>query len=159
MIQRKQSIFLLLAALCMGLTFVMPLVEYTVKPDARHFMFRTDALYNELGVRVPDFDLTVPFNWLYAVIAAALIGVIFLYTNRPRQMRIVRGVFMVILGGFVGQVFVHQSLASYLGTSVSVSYSMLPGFFLPLAAVLFCWLAERGIRADEKLVKSMDRLR
>ena len=159
MIQRKQSVFLLLAAICMGLTFAVPQAEYSVKPDGRHFEFRSDALYNGLGVRVTDFDLNVPFNWLYGVITASLLGVIFVYAYRPRQRRIVRGVVLVILGGFVGQVFVHQSLASYLGTSVSVNYSLLPGFFLPLAAVLFCWLAERGIRADENLVKSMDRLR
>jgi len=31
--------------------------------------------------------------------------------------------------------------------------------FLPVAALAFQFLANRGIKADEKLVKSMDRLR
>lgn len=159
MIQRKQTIFLLVAALCMGSATFLPLVEYVRAPGAESFIFKADALYNGQGIVVPDFKLSVPFLWLYAFLGAALLAVVFLYRQRVRQMRFVHGLMLVSLGAFVGQVFVHSSLASYLGTRINVASSFKVGFVLPLIAVVFIWLAGRGIKADEALVKSTDRLR
>lgn len=159
MIQRKQTVFLALAALCLVLTYFLPLVVYTQQPDARIFTLRTDALHGPDGLAMEEAELMIPFQWVYAFLIVGLVGSIFLFKQRPRQRRIVRGLFLVTLGCFVGQAFVHQSVASYLGTSINVRYVFQVAFFLPLVAVVLTWLAERGIKADEDLVKSTDRLR
>ncbi len=76
---------------------------------------------------------------------------IFFYTRRPLQMTLC-----------------YAALLSCLAFTILAALIMLPnikgvewtlGSFLPLAYVLALSLAIRGIRQDERLIKSMDRFR
>ncbi len=159
MIQRKQTLFLLLSALCMGLACALPWMDYLQRTPQRSFELRAYGVFTEAGLPVADMPLTVPFVWLYAFVAVACLVVVFLYRDRPRQARFTRTLYLLMLGCFAGQVLAHRSVASYLGPATDLDTTWLPGFFIVLAAGVSTWLAERGIRADEALVKSMDRLR
>ncbi|MFN8350304.1 MAG: DUF4293 domain-containing protein [Flavobacteriales bacterium] len=159
MIQRKQTLFLLAAMVLLGLMYVVPAVAYHRLPDDARFTFHPWGLENHLGVVVPDFNFPLPFQWILAVCILGMGVSIFLYGNRPRQMRVVRGISLLVLLCGGAQAFVHQSVQSYLGTAPHVESSFQAGFFLPFLAFACCWLAERGIRQDEQLVRSMDRLR
>lgn len=159
MIQRKQTLFLLAAAVLLGLMYVLPAVSYHRTTDDADFTFHPWGLENHLGVAVPDFGFSLPLHWILAVCILGLGVSVFLYRDRPRQMRVVRGISLLILLCGGAQVFVHQSVQSYLGTAPHVQSTFQAGFFLPFMAFVCCWLAERGIRKDEELVKSMDRIR
>jgi len=53
-----------------------------------------------------------------------------------------------------------NSLRSYLGRNGGeVTDTFGVAYFLPLLTLVFAYLAERAIRADEALVRSADRLR
>lgn len=156
--QRKQTVFLVLAALSAVATWWFPVATYLRGQDL--FRFSTTGLYKADGTEVVDVALKVPFSVLFTVIAVALVACIFFYANRPRQARFVRGTYLITLGAIAFLFITDNSISSFLEDGVgrmSSSYGV--SFFLPLATLLFSILAERAIRADEALVRNADRLR
>ncbi len=141
MIQRIQTIWLLLAALtAFGYTQV-PLFTATL-PDAveRNFMATENLLLFAVSV-------------LIGLIAAAAI---FLFKNRPLQIN------LSILGllGSIGLIALEVFQLDKFKTDNAVatgSYAW--GSLLPILMIVFFILAWRGIRKDQKLIKSLDRLR
>ena len=82
--------------------------------------------------------------------AISLIAV-FLYRSRPVQASLCLAAVLV-------------NLAWYVVLAVLIEGGSLPEQLpmtacLPIIAAIFCFLARRGILADEKLVRSVDRLR
>ena len=158
MIQRKQTVFLALAALLAGLMFAFPLVEYD-RVDHLRFILKLWGLFNIDGTPVPDVSLKLPIHAVTAILAALLLVCIFLYGSRARQLRFVRMTYLFALALQVGVLITHMSVRAYLAQGSSVEYSFGPAFFFPIGILVFGFLAERGIRKDEELIKSMDRLR
>lgn len=135
MLQRIQSVFLFLAAMVSGV------LSWFVN------LWRQGTEWMQTN----DYLIVMV---LFLVSAAMSLGVIFLYKDRPRQMAINRmnmGLNIVLVGLLIYYLFTlpGEGMASEKGI----------GLFLPLAAIILLFLANRGIRKDDKLVKSIDRLR
>ena len=143
MIQRIQSVFLLLASgSCFGL-------------------FATDAADTPAPVASSDLFADGSFNVfddpiLIAIVVLAgvvFLADIFLFKNRKLQVTLSRlGLALMLIGA---------GYSSYLWYSDSAGASATPdvGIALPVLAVIFALLAGRYIAKDEKLVRSADRLR
>lgn len=139
MIQRIQSVWLLLAAIFAAITFSVP--------------FYVGAMTDAAGVVTPT-QLTAKTNLLLTILTvlagATAFGAIFLFENRKLQLKMV----------IIGLVFTLALLADYIlqlknFTSGSFALSCIIHFGI----LGFYILAIRGIRKDEKLIKSLDRLR
>jgi ABC-type transport system involved in cytochrome c biogenesis permease subunit len=76
---------------------------------------------------------------------------VFFYTRRPLQLTLCYAAIGAVL------LFCALVLVSVIAQIASLAWT--PGSFLPLAILLFLALAIRGIRQDERLVRSMDRFR
>lgn len=94
-----------------------------------------------------------------SVLFAAVFSVyaIFLYKNRPRQMRLTLGMSILtflfaVLFGVLGYFYAKQLP---VGTEVHLAF----GSAIPLVAIPLLLLAYRAIKKDEELVRSSDRLR
>lgn len=136
MIQRIQTIYLLLAAVVSGgLTFVFHL--WTNFNDALVFA-KDNALY---------------FGLFIASAALSLLS-IFLFKNRKSQF--ILGRINIILNFILLGLFVYQSLNLSGETNVSEKGI---GIFLPIISIVLLALANKAIKKDEDLVKSVDRLR
>jgi hypothetical protein len=157
MIQRKQTVFLAVGALLAGLLYFVPLVRYARGTDV--FVLRATGLADASGAAVPGVALKFPMHLLAGLLAALLVVVIVFFKDRPRQLRLLRFGYVFALGLQTTELFTHTSVRAYLALNSPVEHTFLPGFFLPLGVLLCCFLAERGIKADEELIKSMDRLR
>jgi uncharacterized membrane protein (UPF0182 family) len=157
MLQRKQSIFLALAALLAFATWVLPITTYQRGEEV--FILRTTGLFTGAGIEVPDVDMKVPFAILFTVLGAALAVWIFFYRDRPRQARFVRGTYLAILLVIALLFITDNSVQAYLeqGGTVKSSYGL--SFVAPLVMLVLAFMAERAIKADEALVRSADRLR
>lgn len=156
--QRKQTVFLLLAVLCGALTFAFPVASYT--RGAQVFEFRTTGLALADGTPVTDAALRVPCAAVIGLCMAVFVAALFFYAKRQRQMRLVRSGYLITLALFAFQFMQSNSVAAYLAQDhgvVLTRYGV--SAFLPIAMVVFAFLAERFIRKDEELIKSMDRLR
>ncbi|WP_439127544.1 DUF4293 domain-containing protein [Polaribacter sp.] len=143
MIQRIQSIYLLLASAISGaLIFVFNLWK-SISKD----IFAIDLLNRESYLLK-----TIPVLFLVSAILAFV--AIFLFKNRKLQFVIGRLAILVnlILLGLL----IYVSLT--LPGEVSISEKGI-GMFIPIVAILLIVLANKAIKKDEDLVKSVDRLR
>lgn len=137
MIQRIQSVWLLLAAICILLTIQLPF--YSGINDAA-------VPYHELTAASGGFGI-LAVTLLVAVVAVVAI---FLYKTRIAQLRLC----VVAIIAELGLLFLYyqRTTAFTIGTFSLTSV-------LHLLVILFFVLAARGINADEKLIKNSDRLR
>ena len=153
--QRKQTLFLFVAAILLAATWWLPINLYEV--DGRQYELRTTGLYNGEGGEEASTDM--PFQWLATAAAAVLVVVAFLYRDRMRQVRVARGVFLVILLIIAFIFITDRSSRVHLSESGEVVARYGWSYFLPMASLIFTYLAVRSIQADEELVRSADRLR
>lgn len=159
MLQRRQTLYLLAAAVCALLTFMFPVARYASPADGRGFVYSTMGVATEAGAPVTDLELKFPLAILFLLIAVVMLVIMFLYKNRPRQIAIVRASYLLIILSAYLMFSQHLSLSSYLNKGARFEASFGVSMFLPVAMLLFAFLAEHSIRKDEELVKSMDRLR
>ncbi len=157
MLQRKQTLFLMLAAICGVLTFFFPVATFT--RGAQIWSFHTTGLFMADGTPVVDAALKVPFFIVLGFLTMVLVVAIFLYKNRQRQITIVRTVSLLLIAVSVFLFISGNSVRAYLDQGGLVEEHFGASAVLPLAMVLLIFLAERGIRKDEALVRSADRLR
>ncbi len=137
MIQRIQSVWLLLAAICILLTIQLPFYSGINDPAIP---------YHELNGASGGFGI------LIVTLLVAVLGVvgIFLYKNRIVQLRLCMAAIIIELGLLF---LYYKKIAAFtLGTLSLTSV-------LHLLVIVFFILAARGVNADEKLIKDSDRLR
>lgn len=146
MIQRIQSLYLLLAAAAGAAALSFNLWKATLSNNAVTYV---NASSNYL--------LFV----LYIIIIALAAVCIFLFKKRKLQFRLT--IFNILFGfGALGyQYYVVQQTANKISTGgvVIASSSYQLASFLPIVVIILLFLAARGIYKDEKLIKSLDRLR
>ncbi|MCE7057385.1 DUF4293 domain-containing protein [Algoriphagus sp. AGSA1] len=158
MIQRVQSIFLLLVAIAMGLTLGMGLWVQDIGSSGGSWTL--DAFFMKQLDASGEIMISTS-NWYIGAIAAfvGLLAIIsiFQYRNRARQMMInmINSLFMV---GLVAIVFLTTNgVNKDIGAMDNGTYQV--GFWAILAAMVCNMLANRFIRKDEALIKSVDRIR
>ncbi|MBT8319894.1 MAG: DUF4293 domain-containing protein, partial [Gramella sp.] len=98
-------------------------------------------------------DQMIAFGMFLASAAISLVS-IFMFKNRKLQF--VLGRLNIILNLFLLGVFVYWSLT--LPGEMDISEKGI-GMFLPIISIVFIVLANKAIKKDEDLVKSVDRLR
>ena len=157
MIQRKQTLFLALAALLSFSTWVFPVSTY--QRAGERYLFMTSGIVGPDGNVLEDPVMQLPLHIILTILGVALAGSIFLYGNRPRQIRLVRGTYLITLMVIAFTFITDNSIRSYLSGSGPVERSFGLSYFIPLLVLVLTFLAQRAIKADEDLVKSMDRLR
>lgn len=147
MIQRIQTVYLFLAALlCAFMGFYNPHLwrARLVNSTYAYFTGQSDYRY---------FVLTM-IVFLLALIC------IFLFKKRRLQLRLTILDLLFSAGLIVVQYFLIQGKEDSLINSQMLDTSTyLPAAFIPIPVVILLFLAARGIRKDEKLVRSLDRLR
>lgn len=158
MIQRLQSIFLFLVAVAMGLTLGLDL--WVQEAADSGVTWKLNALFLEQSNSSGEI-LQSSSNWYVAALAAfvGLLAIIsiFQYRSRGRQMMI-NMVNSLLMVGLVAIVFLTtNSVNKELAAADNGQYQI--GFWAILAAMVCNMLANRFIRKDEALIKSVDRIR
>ncbi len=156
MIQRIQSLFLFLAIVAMTLTYAFPLAYfYGANANLGLHACHLDFFDPSPGIIFSPYFM-MPMMALGALIIILLITSLFSFKNRRRQLRLNRiSIFLVLVflaGFFFG--YVH-----YLEEATQAIAEYQIGSIMPLIAFILIMLANRGISKDEKLIRSMDRLR
>ena len=137
MIQRIQTIYLLLAFVATGvLPFFIPL--WTMADGSPYYFMQ-----NQVYVVVLGLSTTLT---LLSIVS---------YKKRQNQFVIDR--LNIILNLILLGLFVNRSL-NLSGETIAVSEKGI-GIFLPIVAIVLLVLANKAIKKDEDLVKSVDRLR
>lgn len=158
MLQRIQTVFLLLVALMMLLTLFFPFWTYQAEGSTEYyglFAFYYEYFDTEVNETVRTF---FPFTFIATLVVAsitvALIEVT-KYKNRLLQIKLGALNSLFIAGALILVAYFATDFVKSQG--INGKYGI--AFFLPAAALLFNLLANRYIRKDERLVKSVDRIR
>lgn len=138
MIQRIQTVYLILTFLITGvLMFFTPL--WTLS-DGKEFYFAQDQFYTILlGL-------------------STMLTIVSIISYKKRQNQFVMGRLNIILNLILLGLFVYRSL-NLSGDTANVVSEKGIGMFLPIVAIVLLVLANKAIKKDEDLVKSVDRLR
>ena len=139
MLQRMQSLWLLLAAVSAFLTIKFSFYSGNVVPEGQPATFQY---------------LTAAFNIWILIVTIALVCIaaidIFLYKNRKLQGRIaLLGILFSLLN-----IYLYFKQTSHF-INGNLAFTAIFAIVIPV----FFFLAMRGIYRDQKLVKSLDRLR
>ncbi|MFP5436837.1 MAG: DUF4293 domain-containing protein [Bacteroidia bacterium] len=136
MIQRIQSIYLLIAVAANGiLPLFLPL--YIMENGDKVFFINNLA-------------------YIFLFVFSVVLSLISLFTFKKRKKQFVLGRLNIILNFILLGLFIYRSLNVSGDANVSEKGV---GMLLPLISIVFISLANRAIKKDEELVKSADRLR
>jgi hypothetical protein len=137
MIQRQQSLWLLLSTICAVLSYILPFYSGTRQGN------------NGIEKAIIDAASTYALMILTGISVLLSFITIFLYKDRKLQLRLcLAGVLLSAL--IIVLYFVEiRSLSGSISLSAVFVFAILVGYIM--AAI--------GIRKDEKLVKALDRLR
>ncbi len=136
MIQRIQTVYMILVVLLIGALFVW-------FPDVK------DTAGNAL------YSINEPL-FLILMIASLVLAITAIFSYKKRQKQFVLNRLNILCNFILLGVFVYRSLTVSGETFVSEKGI---GMFLPILSIVFLVLANRAIQKDENLVKSVDRLR
>lgn len=150
MIQRIQSIYLLLATLCSCALFFFPVTyirAYDI--DIPLYIMGLKGMPSVAPFAFYSMTLMTCLTALFSLIA------IFLFKNRKRQMSFCIAAF---ISNFIltGLLFV---LPDKVAKDINGSLQFQITIFLPILTLFLLTLANKAIRKDEALVKSADRIR
>jgi hypothetical protein len=139
MIQRLQTVWLFLASIFAFITFKFPFYSGNVVSSNNQL---------ELKKFIASFDILTLI--ITPILGLGCFIIIFLYKNRKLQFRLT--IAMLVLS-ILNLVVYFTRLGKFLNGDLSFSA------IFALTIPIFLFLAARGIRKDERLVKSLDRLR
>ena len=150
MIQRIQSLYFLLAAVCPALTFALPFAKTQLGGAAAWFYScHTEGLPQDFRYVAWDTSAAAVLAVVLALLA------LFSYKTRKRQVRLAKA-------SLVADVLWLYCAAVHVAQYVSETKAdFLPhvGAFLPVISIVFCVLAWRAVKHDDELVRAADRIR
>ena len=152
MIQRIQTLYLLLATAMMSLTLFLPLA--TIVYGGNELILKAFTLNGLEGV---EGTLPVYLGAFLAVTTALLLAIIFIYKKRLVQIRLCVSAIVLLLGSatLIG-LYCYRLCDILTGDLVfTLGFASL----MPVVAIIPVVLAIRGIARDEALVRSLDRIR
>lgn len=155
MIQRIQSIYLLLTTIASGLLLNGSFLKFSTT-EGSDIVMKFNGIYQTAGEKGIELIVkTIPLTVVSVLIPVISLLTIFLYKNRKLQIK--SALALIIL-----EVLLIAAVAYYALTFIqnnNVSPVPVIKTFIPFVTIILSILACRGIKKDEDVVKSYDRLR
>lgn len=157
MIQRVQSVFLAIVAICMVCTFFFPVLKKTNTKGASVELSYTKMTFtaqDKTQKTSPTFYMAI----LAALAAATSIFSISSFKKRLLQMKLGLLNSLLMAGILAFTMYFISQGEKHIGMNIGYK-SFNVGFYLPLVALVCNIVANRYIRKDERLVRESDRMR
>lgn len=150
MLQRIQSVYLLIATILLSIAMFLAIGLFAnagVEP----------VIFTPLGLIVPEAGTYSTAVLLILLILTAFLSFIsiFFYKKRKLQVRISTINILLIIGFYVVEILYILKFQSVLESSFYLNWAIC----LPVIALIFIYLAIKGIKKDEALIKAVDRIR
>lgn len=159
MIQRIQSIFLLLVAISMVISTLFP-IWLQVNPSQTQSMemtaWYTTTIDTDKGTIVAQSN-NIYIGILALISAGMAIFSLLQYKNRKKQLLL--NMINALLMGVTLGLAVYTSFKANEGFNPAVGGAFLIGFYSIVFGLILNLIANRFIRKDEMLVRSVDRIR
>jgi len=148
MIQRIQTVFLFICGIALAALVFFPLLSITPS--------QAPGLYED-GLLFTSEDLIA----LVLVVLAALLSLvaIFLYKNLNMQKNLILISILGLFAGALAGAIAFAPATQAIVNSSQARFTLQLGIFMPLLGLICLILAYRYVVKDQKIIKSMDRLR
>jgi len=159
MLQRLQSVLLLLLSLCMLGSSYFPLWEKINPETGEKYILKTYGVlhyFSDQSVQYMPWPYAI-IGILTVIVAAIAIYEIFQYRNRLLQIKLGALNSLLMTAALGGSAIIGGRLDGALLQGYYGDYKV--GIGVMMAAMVFNIIANRFIRRDEKLVQDSDRLR
>lgn len=145
MLQRIQTVYLLIVAGLMTALCFSPLATYAADGNEGSVVAFADFWW--IGA-------------LFAIGALLAFVVVWLYKNRMLQVRLLCAEMVLLVGA---QIFALWYAIGFTNNVKALGANVMTGIetptFFPVVCLILTWLAIRAILKDERLVRSLDRIR
>ncbi|MBQ8672846.1 MAG: DUF4293 domain-containing protein [Bacteroides sp.] len=152
MIQRIQTIYLLVVTILLGVALFSPVGQFVAADGV------TTMTFKPLGLTLQDGSLHSTWGLFGVLLLAVIVALatIFLYRNRMLQVRMTVFNSVLLLGYYaVFGVFFYVLKENLADMEFRLGWALC----LPLVCVILNYLAFRAIYRDELMVRAADRLR
>ena len=151
MIQRIQSVYLLVVTILLVVTMCQPVGSFIAADGVNASVFKP------LGVTLADggFQSTWGMFGILLLCAIVALGTIFLFRNRMLQIRMVIFSSLLLIGFYIVFGIFYYMLSDTFTNGFGVGIALC----LPLVSLILNYLAFRAIYKDEALVNSLNHLR
>jgi glucan phosphoethanolaminetransferase (alkaline phosphatase superfamily) len=157
MLQRLQHLYLLIVSLiCALLLGSNPTYFVTTSADGSE---QVSAAYRTTTIASSEASeslLNMPVILSFGSLALLCLVVVFLYQNRKIQLKLI-GFCLLLTGIAAYALFAFSIQRNYFEPAGSSTFEA--SIYVSLGIIILLILAYRGILKDERLVRSMDRLR
>lgn len=151
MLQRKQSLFLLLAVIFNIVCLMMPVGELV--PDGLGVNSVIYNLWIKDGNGAASF-VSAPLFAILLIETVLSVFTIFRYNNRKQQIKMCSWNMLLLVVWYLAYVAVYMTNKE-AGESLKLCFS----FILPLVSLILTYMARRGVKADEALIRAAERIR
>ncbi len=152
MIQRIQSVYLLLVTILLVVAICLPIGQYIGTDGV------TTHIFKPLGVMLADGTFQSTWGLFGILLLSAIIAfcTIFLFRNRMLQVRMTIFSSLLLIGYYIAFFVFMFMLKSDLD---AMNFQLGWALCLPVVCIILNYLAFRAIYRDELMVKAADRLR
>ncbi len=152
MIQRKQTIFLLIALIINILLFFFPFCEFAINKTE---IYKITAF--GIASITDNTIITNLYPLLILLIIIVFINIVTIFLFKKRILQIRLNILNIILNiGLIAMFFFFMHKAT-TDTQAIISYKI--SIIIPLISIILYFLAIKFIRSDENLLRSLDRIR
>ena len=155
MIQRIQTLYLSLTTLLPLLFLKVTVINFTDKSSTVIKLTISGIFRDKTGSGLELIEKTLPLSVFTIIILLLSAITLFIYKNRKIQMLFTKALIFISGMFLVAIVYYSWSIAKEFDAALIFGFEM----FLPAAILILAVLAYRGIKKDDLLVKSYDRLR
>ncbi len=161
MIQRIQTVYLVIAFIAIILAFFFPVANYTLGNSVDTYLGTVSFFLYGMVKQPATLDISykslfyLPLILIAAMILVLTVLSILQYKKRLRQLRTVN--FAILLNIVLIVLFFFYTDKISKDLAIQTAYRM--GAVFPLISLVFLVLATYAIKRDERLVRSLDRLR
>ncbi len=157
MIQRIQSIFLLLSSLSLGSLFLIPFSFADVKVlNGSSSALAQTNLFQDSIFDIMDSPILIGITIFGAVMALIAI---FLFRDRKKQLLLTRLSIMLTIVLLILSILLFFQDYNNFPSTATFEFDIEYGLLSVVLGLVFGILANRYIKKDDNLVQSMDRLR
>jgi hypothetical protein len=157
MLQRLQHLYLLLVVLICALLLGSDQTYFIITSADGTSSVEVGYLKTQIqSAEQSESLLNLPLVFSFGALAVIALLTVFLYQNRKLQLRLT-GFAMLLLGLGVYALYAYSLQRAYFNPAGTTAFQAT--VYVPIAILLLLLLAYRGILNDEKLIRSMDRLR
>ena len=155
MIQRIQSLYLVLVSLLSLLLFRGSYLIFSEKTGNVIKVVFAGIIRDSSGMEPQIIQPLYLYSALLILIPLISLIALFLYKNRKFQSWLVLSLIVFVILQLTLSVHYYSLIAETYGASFKPGFMML----IPVVLLVFLILAYRGIKKDDEMVKSYDRLR